>query len=261
MRVSTGALSLFVSFWWMLCCPVAVGLEAYTWPNRHIDLLEHMLYEHSGYHVNSPASFVVPCGTVSFGAGRNGPAEWIRTAYHDMANADVLAGTGGIDASIGFELDRDENPGKGFNETLFNLRDFMTARTSMADLIAMGALFAAGGCSGGKVLLPFRGGRVDAVGPGLKGVPRPEETLESHEAAFARQGFNQEEMIGLVACGHTLGGVHGVDFPEIVDVFNDTVRFRNGTEFTRLTTNQATDDNTQTFDSTNEGESSFDNQM
>lgn len=62
-----------------------------------------------------------------------------------MANADVLAGVGGINASIGFELDRNENSGKRFNETLVNLRDSMTARTSMADLIAMGALFAAGG--------------------------------------------------------------------------------------------------------------------
>jgi hypothetical protein len=197
--------------------------HAYIWPNDATDLLEHMLYEHSGYHVNSPASFVVPCGNVPFGLGRSGPAEWVRTAYHDMATADVPAGKGGIDASIGFELDRDENVGKGFNETLFNLREFMTARTSMADLIAMGALFAVGGCSGGKVLIPFRGGRVDATGPGPKGVPRPEETLDSHISSFKRQGFNKEEMIGLVACGHTLGGVHGVDFPEIVKVVNDTV--------------------------------------
>lgn len=197
--------------------------NTYIWPNDETDLLEHMLYEHSGYHVNSPASFVVPCGNVPFGKGRSGPAEWLRTAYHDMANADVPSGNGGIDASIGFELDRDENPGKGFNETLFNLRDFMTARTSMADLIAMGALFAVGGCSGGKVVIPFRGGRIDATGPGSMGVPKPEESLDSHVAAFERQGFTKDEMIGLVACGHTLGGVHGVDFPEIVDVVNNTV--------------------------------------
>lgn len=195
----------------------------YIWPNEEIDLLEHMLYEHSGYHVNSPASFVVPCGNVPFGLGRNGPAEWVRTAYHDMANADVEAGTGGVDASIGFELDRDENPGKGFNETLFNLREFMTSRTSMADLIAMGALFAVGGCSGGQVQIPFRGGRIDATGAGPLGVPKPEEPLDDHVASFKRQGFTRDEMIGLVACGHTLGGIHGVDFPEIVDVVNDTV--------------------------------------
>lgn len=204
-----------------LTIPLA-GAE-YIWPNEEIDLLEHMLYEHSGYHVNSPASFVVPCGNVPFGPGRNGPAEWVRTAYHDMANADVEAGTGGIDASIGFELDRDENPGKGFNETLFNLREFLTARTSMSDLIAMGALFAVGGCSGGKVQIPFRGGRIDATAPGPLGVPKPEEPIDDHLSSFKRQGFNRDEMIGLVACGHTLGGIHGVDFPEIVDVVNETV--------------------------------------
>ncbi len=201
----------------------ARGASSYTWPDAKIDLLESMLYEQSGHDVNSPASFVVPCGKVTFGVGRNGAAEWIRTAYHDMATADVVAGTGGIDASIGFELDRDENPGSGFNETLGNLAGFLTARTSMADLIAMGALFAVAGCSGGNVVLPFRGGRIDATGPGPTGVPKPEEDIESHIGSFARQGFNASEMIGLVACGHTLGGVHGVDFPQIVDVVNDPV--------------------------------------
>lgn len=200
-----------------------VAGDGYTWPNDKVDLLEHMLYEHSGFHVNSPASFVAPCGRVPFGPGRSGSAEWLRTAYHDMANANVTAGTGGVDASIGFELDRDENPGKGFNETLFNLRDFMTARTSMADLIAMGAVFAVGGCSGGKVEIPFRGGRIDAINAGPTGVPKPEESIDSHIASFDRQGFTRDEMIGLVACGHTLGGVHGVDFPQIVTVVNDTV--------------------------------------
>lgn len=195
----------------------------YRWPDAKIDVLEHMLYEHSGYKVNSPATFVIPCGAVSFGIGRSGPAEWIRTAYHDMATADVTKGTGGIDASIGYELDRDENVGKGFNETLFNLREYFTERSSMADLIAMGAVFSVAGCSDAGVLIPFRGGRIDARGPGPKGVPKPEETLETHIDQFKRQGFNKEEMIGLIACGHTLGGVHGVDFPEIVDVVNDPV--------------------------------------
>ena len=46
---------------------------------------------------------------------------------------------------------------------------------------------------------------------------------DDHLSSFKRQGFNRDEMIGLVACGHTLGGIHGVDFPEIVDVVNDTV--------------------------------------
>lgn len=46
-------------------------------------------------------------------------------------------------------------------------------------------------------------------------VPQPQEDIVTHTAAFARQGFNATEMIELVACGRTIGGVHGVDFPEI----------------------------------------------
>ncbi|EHK18314.1 uncharacterized protein TRIVIDRAFT_127573, partial [Trichoderma virens Gv29-8] len=191
------------------------------WPAK-TDLLESMLYEQQGFNSgNSPATFIVPCEKVSFGTGRNGAAEWLRTAYHDMATADVANGIGGIDASIGYEVNRDENPGIGFNETLINLTAFLTPRSSMADLIALGALFAANGCSNGSVEIPFRAGRVDATGPGPTGVPRPEQPLDEHITSFQKQGFSPQEMIGLVACGHTLGGVHGVDFPEIVPVVND----------------------------------------
>ncbi|CAM1507719.1 Fc.00g045670.m01.CDS01 [Cosmosporella sp. VM-42] len=210
----------------VLSTVVALGLaisahtaNEYIWPNARIDVLESMLYEQSGREANSPASFVVPCGKVPFGAGRGGPAEWLRTAYHDMATANVVAGTGGIDASIGFELDRDENAGSAFNETLGNMVQYLTSRSSMADLEDL------------------------CYGPRPKGVPKPEEDLETHLSAFERQGFSKEEMIGLVACGHTLGGVHGVDVPEIVDVVNDT----------------ETDDNTQNFDTTIDGLGAFDN--
>ncbi|EHK47152.1 hypothetical protein TRIATDRAFT_46525 [Trichoderma atroviride IMI 206040] len=211
----------------------------YIWPNAKTDLLESMLYEQQGFGSgNSPATFIVPCDKVPFGTGRNGAAEWLRTAYHDMATADVVTGVGGLDASIGFEVNRDENPGIGFNETLVNLAAFLTPRSSMADLIALGAVFAANGCSNGSVEIPYRAGRVDATGPGASGVPKPEQPLDEHITNFQRQGFTPQEMIGLVACGHTLGGVHGVDFPEIVP---------------------ANDQNTQTFDTTNTGFTGFDN--
>lgn len=202
----------------------AYAESEYIWPNAKTDLLESMLYEQQGFGSgNSPATFIVPCDKVPFGTGRNGAAEWLRTAYHDMATADVVSGIGGLDASIGFEVNRDENPGVGFNETLVNLAAFLTSRSSMADLIALGAVFAANGCSNGSVEIPFRGGRIDATGPGASGVPKPEQPLDEHITNFQRQGFTPQEMIGLVACGHTLGGVHGVDFPEIVPVVNDPV--------------------------------------
>lgn len=55
--------------------------------------------------------------------------------------------------------------------------------------------------SGGPEIA-FRGGRVDAAEPNAPGVPQPQDALASHIAAFARQGFSQTEMIGLVACGY-----------------------------------------------------------
>lgn len=137
-----------------------------------------------------------------------------------MATADVHAGTGGVDASILYELDRPENPGDAFLETQVAVRDFQTRRSTMSDMFAMTAVVAIAACSNGTIIVPLRAGRVDATGPGPSGVPRPEEDLTTHTASFARQGFSATEMIALVACGHTVGGVHDVDFPEIVPVVN-----------------------------------------
>ncbi|KAF3067686.1 WSC domain-containing protein [Trichoderma lentiforme] len=187
-----------------------------VWPNEATDELEKMLFEQQNPFESSLATFAVPCSASGLAIGRGFGAEWIRNAYHDMATADVQAGTGGIDASIVFEKDRPENPGAGFQETLDFFRPRYTTRSSLADLFAMGAVFGVGGCSNGNIILPYRAGRVDATGPGPSGVPEPQEDLATHTAKFVRQGFNTTEMIALVACGHTVGGVHGVDFPEIV---------------------------------------------
>jgi catalase (peroxidase I) len=72
------------------------------------------------------------------------------------------------------------------------------------------------GLSSGGPLIPFRGGRVTATQAGPPGVPQPQEPLASHTAAFARMGFTPTEMIQLVACGHTIGGVQHAAFPDVV---------------------------------------------
>ena len=64
--------------------------------------------------------------------------------------------------------------------------------------------------------MDFRGGRIDATSANAPGVPQPFQDLESHTASFARQGFNQTEMISLIACGHSFGGVQHSSFPDIV---------------------------------------------
>ena len=70
--------------------------------------------------------------------------------------------------------------------------------------------------------IDFRGGRIDATPASAPGVPQPFESLDSHTAAFARMGFNQTEMITLVACGHSFGGVQHSAFPDIVPPQNGT---------------------------------------
>ena len=48
----------------------------------------------------------------------------------DFVTADIAAGTGGIDASIGFETHRPENVGPAFNDSLFVFAIFMTDKLS-----------------------------------------------------------------------------------------------------------------------------------
>jgi hypothetical protein len=199
----------------------------YRWPDPKNDYLEALLYQQQGHRANNFAQLLLPdgcAGAFSSVNGRNVGAEWLRIAYHDMATADVAAGRGGLDASIVFETQRPENVGNAFPGAFEDLfRGQRGATSSLADIIAAAAVIAVGSCSRGQLVIPFRGGRVEAAGPEPSGVPEPHQSLEEHTAAFRRQGFNVTEMIGLVACGHTIGGVHGRDFPTIVTDDPDVV--------------------------------------
>ena len=57
--------------------------------------------------------------------GRTTAAQWIRVAFHDFVTADVAAGTGGLDASIGFETLRAENSGTAFNDSFSFFRRYV----------------------------------------------------------------------------------------------------------------------------------------
>ncbi|CEI63398.1 unnamed protein product [Fusarium venenatum] len=156
---------------------------------------------------------VVPCGFNSNELGRQVAAEWIRTVFYDTITHDKSKGTGGLDASIMFETHRGENNGAAFNHTLSELPEFVSPRFSGADMLALSLVSSVPGCGGQKV--PLRMGRIDAARAGQTGVPKPEHNLKSAMTAFTKAGFTQEEMIALVACGHTLGGVHSTENPRI----------------------------------------------
>ncbi|KAJ6542186.1 heme peroxidase [Mycena vulgaris] len=224
----------------VLACLTAA--YAYVWPSPQLDALEAMRWDQDGTTVGF-ATFFQPRDFFIFSTEENSPTgranapDWIRTvsyitsgsatktklgqAYHDMATHNVEDGTGGLDASIRFseEQSRAQNAGDGFFNTLAVLVSFTSRYISLADLIAIGAITAIENCGGPEIA--FRGGRIDSGEPNAPGVPEPQQDLSAHIASFARQGFTETEMIGLIACGHTFGGAQHAAFPDIVPELHD----------------------------------------
>lgn len=131
-----------------------------------------------------------------------------------MAPHNRYFGTGGLDGSLQFELNNGENTGPGHRTTLEFFANYYSSRSSLADLIAAGVYASVRSCGG--PVIPLRLGRKDATEAGSGGVPQPQNSVVSFQQQFDRMGFNKTEMIQLVACGHTLGGVHSTEFPQIV---------------------------------------------
>ncbi|KAF2652395.1 heme peroxidase [Lophiostoma macrostomum CBS 122681] len=184
-----------------------------TWP-ASTDELEDIIFLNTGYRARGFADPVTPCST-GVAPGRITAAEFIRTAFHDMASGNTYTGIGGLDGSIIFETGLAENVGAGFVTTLSLYAPFFSSRTSISDIIAAGVYTATRSCGG--PIIPIRGGHKDATEAGPSGaIPLPQNALGTFKNQFLRVGYNATEMISFVACGHTLGGVHSPNFPDIV---------------------------------------------
>lgn len=198
----------------MLLFLAAMTLAASTWPSP-IDELEDLMYLISGYRSRTFASAVIPCSRPPAGtSGRMASAEWIRTAFHDAATGTKSEGTGGLDASLMFETSRSENIGAAFPTTMQFMCQFHNRLASASDLIALGLLTATRSCGG--PVIPFRAGRIDATQAGPIGVPEPQNSAGTLVNQIGRMGFDYKQAIILTACGHSIGGVHSVDFDTIV---------------------------------------------
>ncbi|KAK5447816.1 hypothetical protein LTS15_009315 [Exophiala xenobiotica] len=187
-----------------------------TWPSPTYDELEDLMLLNDGYNARDFPFPLLPC-TFARAPGFSIAGGFLRTGFHDMAAADIHTGIGGLDASIGFELDSTvytENAGVAFNNSLTYYSRFFNERASMSDLIGLGVYASVRACGGPVV--PLRAGRIDATQAGAVGVPDPKDNRQKTAAQFARMGFNQQEMIQVVACGHTLGGVHSAQHLTIV---------------------------------------------
>ncbi len=140
-----------------------------------------------------------------------------------MAPHNKYSGTDGLDGSLQFELNNGENTGPGHGTTLSFFGNYLTTRSSIADLIAAGVYASVRSCGGPAV--PLRFGRVDAVEAGNGGVPQPQNSASTFTTQFDRMTFTKAEMIQLVACGHTLGSVHSTEFPQIVTAAQGQIAF------------------------------------
>ncbi|OAP57075.1 hypothetical protein AYL99_09188 [Fonsecaea erecta] len=186
-----------------------------TWPSAY-DEIEDIMFLNNGYNAREFPILLQPC-TIVKEPGHSIAAGLIRTAFHDMAPHNAYTGVGGVDASIGFELDSSiypTNTGIAFNNTMHFYSQFFNGRAPMADLVNVGLYQAVRACGG--PIVPVRAGRVDATGPGPVGVPQPTDPIPQMIGEFRRMGFSPEEMIAMVACGHSIGGVHSAEHPDIV---------------------------------------------
>lgn len=100
------------------------SLAAFYYPTPQVAFLEHILVDNWGAYASNFSSAITPCsnyvtevGEPAVNSGRTTAAQWMRVAFHDFVTADVGAGTGGVDASIGFETLRGENSGSAFNDS------------------------------------------------------------------------------------------------------------------------------------------------
>ncbi|KAJ7207103.1 L-ascorbate oxidase [Mycena pura] len=216
----------------VLFCGLATICAAdYQWPLQPYDALEDFFYEGARPDGSSMGNLVRPCKLRS-GTNTTVAAEWVRLVYHDTATHNVSDGTGGLDGSIFFETNRDENSGMGMNNTLSDLSAFPSKHISRADVIAIAAVWSVATCGG--PVIPLRGGRIDANVAGSYGVPNASDPIESLTSNFTKQGFNVSEMI---VRSHAWW-VRSTDFPTVVppaadstkavfDLFDNTPQFDN----------------------------------
>ena len=219
---------------WLALVFSTLGAADPTWPSA-IDELEDVMYLSTGYRSRGFAAPVTPCSN-GVAAGRNTAAEMLRTGFHDMANTNTFnAPHGGIDASLALELNNGDNVGTGFNTTFTTYAKYLNSRLSAADLVALGVYTSVRACGGPAI--PIKGGRKDATVAGPGGaIPQPENAIGTFKSQFQRMGFTAVDMIQMVACGHTLGGVHAGNFKNIVEpgtapddyqLFDNTLVFDN----------------------------------
>ncbi|KAI4645777.1 hypothetical protein J4E93_005355 [Alternaria ventricosa] len=135
---TTFSLSIFLT--------LPITRAAFYYPTPALSFLEHILVDNWGAYASNFSSAITPCtnyvsqtGTTGLNSGRTTAAQWMRVMFHDFITANVSAGTGGIDASIGFETAREENKGTPETDLEETLLFFERAGFDKVDAIGLTA--------------------------------------------------------------------------------------------------------------------------
>ena len=139
----------------------------------------------------------------------------LRLVFHDGATYRVGDGTGGVNGSVQYELERPENFGlkRGTNvikqliaaDQAAAAKSGRAAYLSFADWIVLAAAYAVKVTNGPDMFSSLRVGRADAAGADPEG-RLPEERLSADEqlAVFGEMGLSATEMVALLG-SHTIG--------------------------------------------------------
>lgn len=116
----------------------------FFYPDAQTSLIEHILVDTHGAYASGFADAITPCSNYVNGnqtLGRETAAQWSRVSFHDFVTANVTAGTGGIDASIGFEILREENSGVAMNDSLSFFRPYVSSKISSTSITLTSSVF------------------------------------------------------------------------------------------------------------------------
>jgi hypothetical protein len=129
----------------LVIAPMLARIDAALYyPDVQTYLLEHILVDNWGAYASNFSSAITPCtnyvtqtGTAALNSGRTTAAQWMRVLFHDFITANVSAGTGGVDASIGFETVRSENSGSAFNDSFTFWKPYVNEAVSSKCTLSM----------------------------------------------------------------------------------------------------------------------------
>ncbi len=141
---------------------------------------------------------------------------YIRLAFHDAGNYSVETSRGGLDGSIQFELDREENKGLDFYVThiLIYRKDLklMGLEITFADLIAVCTKIALEKLGGPKLEIAL--GRIDALAAGERmKTPHVNFTIDELISAFQKMGLDEKDLV-VLSGAHTVGVQNKIAFTE-----------------------------------------------